>query len=288
MRIYIVIPAYNESAVIEKTLLSLANQSLQPAKILVVDDNSTDYTAAVVQRLAEQYAFISLIKTTSYAAHLPGSKVVEAFNKGFATLDPNFEVICKFDADLIFPEDYLAGIAAHFEADAKVGLAGGFCQIEKNGKWVLENLTDKDHLRGALKAYRKECFLEIGGLKPSMGWDTVDELLAQYHGWKIITDQRLLVKHRKPTGKVYTKAAKLRQGEAFYKLQYGLPITVIASAKLALNKRNPKLFLDYLQGYFSAKKQKLPFLVSEKEGAFIRRLRYRKMREKLFGNFKNH
>jgi len=54
---------------------------------------------------------------------------------------------------------------------------------------VLEDLTNKDHLRGALKSYRKECFDAIGGLKSSMGWDTVDELLAQYHGWKICTDQ---------------------------------------------------------------------------------------------------
>jgi hypothetical protein len=30
---------------------------------------------------------------------------------------------------------------------------------------------------GALKAYRKETFKEIGGLKAQMGWDTVDELL---------------------------------------------------------------------------------------------------------------
>jgi predicted transglutaminase-like cysteine proteinase len=28
----------------------------------------------------------------------------------------------------------------------------------KNGDWILENLTDKDHIRGALKAYRKATF----------------------------------------------------------------------------------------------------------------------------------
>jgi hypothetical protein len=25
----------------------------------------------------------------------------------------------------------------------------------KNGEWILENLTDKDHIRGAFKAYQK-------------------------------------------------------------------------------------------------------------------------------------
>src|SRR5690606_37457047 len=150
-----------------------------------------------------------------------------------------------FDADLIFPKDYLEKLVLHFKSDPGIGITGGFCQIEKRGEWVLENLTEKDHLRGALKAYRRQCFDQIGKLKVSMGWDTVDELLAQYHGWKIKTDESMMVQHLKPTGRVYSKKAKLRQGEAFYNLRYGLFITLIASVKLALNKRKPKLILDY-------------------------------------------
>jgi hypothetical protein len=34
-------------------------------------------------------------------------------------------------------------------------MAGGFAYIEKNGEWILENLTDKDHIRGALKRTAK-------------------------------------------------------------------------------------------------------------------------------------
>src|SRR5690606_24192364 len=108
------------------------------------------------------------------------------------------------------------------------------------------------------------------------------ELLAQFHGWKIKTDTSLAVKHLRPTGSTYNKAAKLKQGEAFYKLRYGFPITLIASAKLAVKKKNPVLFKDYLQGYIRARQRKIPFLVGEKEGAFIRRLRYKKMLSKLF------
>jgi hypothetical protein len=33
-------------------------------------------------------------------------------------------------------------------------MAGGFAYIEKMER-ILENLTDKDHIRGAFKAYRK-------------------------------------------------------------------------------------------------------------------------------------
>lgn len=282
MKIYIVIPAHNEAGFLERTLESLANQSLQPARIMVVDDQSTDNTSELVTGFSQKYSFIDLEEITSTAAHLPGSKVINAFYQGYNALDENYDIICKFDADLIFPPDYLKKIAEIFESDPKTGVAGGFCTIEKNGKWTVENLTGKDHVRGALKAYRKQCFLDIGKLKPAMGWDTVDELLAQYHGWKIKTDSRLLVKHLKPTGKNYGKASKYKQGEAFYRLGYGLPISLIASAKLAFRKKNPGLLSDYIKGYLKAKKEKQPLLVSEEEGRFIRKFRWEKMRKKLF------
>ncbi len=187
MRIYIVIPAHNEAEFIGQTLDSLVAQTLHPKRLVVVDDQSSDGTAEVVRKYAEKYPFIDLISTTSSEAHLPGSKVINAFQKGLDQLDESYDIICKFDADLIFPEDYLETISRHFTEDPETGMAGGFCQVQKGEKWVLENLTDKDHIRGALKAYRKACFKDIGGLKASMGWDTVDELLAQYHGWKIKT-----------------------------------------------------------------------------------------------------
>ena len=282
LKIYIVIPAHNEADLIAETLESLAEQSLQPEKIVVVDDQSSDNTARVVENLIQKYPFIQLIKAHSSGAHLPGSKVVNAFYAGYEQLDEGYDIICKFDADLFFPQHYLQTITAHFASDKRIGMAGGFCHLEKHGKWVLENLTGKDHIRGALKAYRKECFKEIGGLKPSMGWDTVDELLAQYHGWKIVTDASLAVKHKRPTGITYNQKAKYKQGAAFYKLRYGFLITLIASTKLAVNKKKPQLIGDYLAGFFKAKQDQAPFLVNKKEGAFIRRLRYKKMVSKLF------
>lgn len=282
MKIVIVIPAYNEAAFLEQTLQSLLKQTKLPETIVVVDDCSTDSTLKIAKNFSEKYSYIQVVSTSSEGEHSPGSKVVQAFNEGFKYLEIDYDILCKFDADLIFPSDYLEKIETVFNTDSSVGMVGGFCTIFKNEKWVPENLTDKDHIRGALKAYRKDCFLQIGKLKPAMGWDTVDELLAQYHGWKIKTIPGLYVKHLKPTGASYNKSAKYKQGEAFYRLRYKLLITVIASAKLAFLKKNIGLFKDYLSGYFKAKKEKMPFLVSEEEGKFIRTFRWRKIREKLF------
>jgi hypothetical protein len=231
---------------------------------------------------AKDNPFITLVNKTSSAIHLPGSKVIQAFQKGFETLDNDYDIIVKIDADLIFPSNYFETVIKHFESDDRIGMAGGFCYIEKNGEWILENLTDKDHIRGALKAYRKETFQQIGGLKPAMGWDTVDELLCKYYNWKVVTDSSLHVKHLKPTGANYNKTARYKQGEAFYTLGYGFWITSIASAKLAMMKKKPLLFLDYIKGFWKAKSAKTPLLVTTEQAKFIRNYRLQKMKEKLF------
>ena len=282
MKIYCVIPTYNEEQFIAQTLTSLINQTVIPNKIVVVNDNSTDKTATIVADFVNKYSNITQILNKSENKHLPGSKVIRAFYKGFETLDDSYDIIVKLDADLILPNNYFERIIEMFHKDLQIGMVGGFAYIEKNGEWILENLTDKDHIRGAFKAYRKECFSQIGGLKPAMGWDTVDELLCRFYNWKIVTLEDLKVKHLKPTGAIYDKSARYKQGEAFYTLGYGFLITTIAGLKLAWRKQKPLLFVDYLKGYFKAKSNKKPLLVTNEQAKFIRKYRWLKMKNKLF------
>ncbi|MDP2160480.1 MAG: glycosyltransferase family A protein [Flavobacterium sp.] len=282
MKYYIIIPTYNEEKFISLTLQSLVEQTILPSKVVVVNDNSTDKTEEIIQSFVQKHAFITLVNKTSEAIHLPGSKVIQAFNKGLETLNDNYDFIVKADADLIFPANYFETISNHFQSDATIGMVGGFAYIKKNNQWILENLTDKDHIRGAFKAYRKETFKQIGGLKPAMGWDTVDELLCKFYNWKVITDESLKVKHLKPTGANYNQAARFKQGEAFYSLGYGFWITLIASLKLALLKKKPFLFFDYFQGFWKAKSAKKLLLVTPEQAKFIRKYRWEKMRRKIF------
>jgi glycosyltransferase involved in cell wall biosynthesis len=282
MNYYIVIPAHNEEEFISLTLQSLVTQTQLPKKVIVVNDNSTDKTGEIVLAFAKEHSFISLVKRKSSAIHLPGSKVIQAFQAGLETLDEDYDIIMKADADLIFPANYFETLTTHFQSDPTIGMVGGFCYIEKNGSWILENLTDKDHIRGALKAYRKATFKQIGGLKAQMGWDTVDELLCKFYNWKVVTDASLHVKHLKPTGANYNKTARYKQGEAFYTLGYGFVITSIAAAKLSFMKKKPLLFIDYIQGFLKAKAARKPLMVNEEQAQFIRSYRLKKMKEKLF------
>ncbi len=282
MKYYIIIPAYNEEAFMALTLQSLVEQTLLPSKIVVVNDNSTDSTAEIVTSFSEKFPFITLVNKKSDAIHLPGSKVIQAFQEGEKHIDDNYDIIVKVDADLIFPNNYFETIIKHFQSDSKIGMAGGFCYIAKNDDWILENLTDKDHIRGALKAYRKTTYQQIGGLKPAMGWDTVDELLCKFYHWKVVTDDSLHVKHLKPTGASYNQAARFKQGEAFYALGYGFFITSVASLKLAMRKGKLLLFIDYLKGFWKAKKANKTMLVTPEQAKFVRQYRWKKIKEKLF------
>lgn len=263
-------------------LESLANQTMLPKKVVVVNDNSTDNTSKIISAFCNKYSWISTMNITSSESHVPGSKVIHAFNCGLAKLDNDYDIICKFDADIILPSEYLEKITNLFKTDKNIGVAGGLAFIKKKGNWVYEKVSSKDHVRGPFKAYRKPCFDQIGGLMESIGWDSVDVLLAQYYGWKVKTDKSLHVKHLKPTGKIYQKDSKYVFGEALYKMRLGLLLTSLSALKSGFHKRSFSYTTNTLKGFFKAKNHEIEYMVSEKQGKFIRNFRWKGIFKKLF------
>ncbi len=270
MTIFIVIPAHNEEAHIEKCLQSLTDQTRIPDKLILVNDRSTDRTREIMHDYAANHDWIHAHDFNSEGVHGPGSRVIEAFNHGFAQLDNSFDIICKFDADLIFPPGYLELMQSEYQNDHQLGMWGGHCSVEKNGNWELERATGKNHIRGALKSYRKGCFEDMGQLRSSIGWDTVDELLALYHGWQYKADQQILVKHLKPTAKSYSKLFGFNQGTIMYKIRLGLFTTVMRALRMAIRKNRLRYFFQAISGYLESKRMKTDYLVNESEGKFIR------------------
>ena len=275
MKIYIVIPAHNEEEHIAKTLESLVNQQLKPAQVIVVNDNSTDRTAAVANDFIQHHHWINLIHKKSSDEHLPGAKIIAAFYEGYEVLDEDYDIICKFDADIVFEKNYLYQLSQYFKENDRLGMVAGQCYIQKNDRWVLENLSKDEHIRGSLKAYRKACFLEIGKIAKSIGWDTLDELMAQYYGWKLKVDPSLKVKHLKPTGFNYSIGAARLQGVATYRMRIGLILTLIIGLKRAWVKREARIFFSYIKGFLEAKRKGTPFIVDPKQGRFLRNYRWK-------------
>lgn len=254
---------------------SLVRQTLLAKKVVVVNDNSSDKTQRIIEQFAAEHAWITAVNRSSSNEHIPGTKVIDAFYQGFKVLDSHYDIICKFDADIILPNNYLEKLVALFKSDDRIGIAGGLAYIEKGDRWVYEKVASKNQVRGPFKAYRKKCFIDIGGLRSTIGWDTMDTLLAQYHGWKVQTDRTLQVKHLKPTGITYTSKSRFMQGEALYKMRYSRSLMYLTALKTGFNKRSLSYMRNMIKGYTQAKREGIEPLVSKDEGRFIRRLRWK-------------
>jgi glycosyltransferase involved in cell wall biosynthesis len=283
MNYSLVIAAHNEEDFIIDCLNSVFSQTVLPKEIVVVNDNSTDRTEALLREFQSKRSELKVLNHSSSSDHMPGSKVVAAFNYGLQEIKLNsIDLIVKLDADLILPSNYFEEVIDCFQTDIQIGIVGGFAyEQDKSGTWKLNHPMNKNHVRGAFKTYRVDCFQKMNGLRVAMGWDTADELLAQYHGYKIKTLDHLKVKHLRPLGKAYNKKAKLLQGKAMFGLRYGFTLSLIASFKSAYKQARLKLFIDQIQGYLKAKKEKAPYLVTETEGAYIRKLRWSGIFKKL-------
>lgn len=278
----IIIPAHNEENFIGKTLESVVQQTVLPHQLIVVNDNSTDQTEKIVKKFTEKHSFIQCIHSSSKSnQHLPGNKIVEAFYKGFEKLNPNWDIIVKLDADVILPKNYFEEILKIYSSHPKAGIVGGLALIEKNNQWVYENIGNKKQVRGPFKSYSRSCFESIGGLKKSIGWDVVDELISRFYGYEIKVLEELKVKLQKPTGIKYQKIHGVKVGESFYKMDYGFLISFIAATKFAWNKKNFKILIDIFKGYWENYRTKQPKIVTAEEGRFIRNYRWKGIKNKL-------
>lgn len=115
----VIIPTYNEIENIEKmvhTVFSLP----RAIDLLVVDDNSPDGTAAVVEKLQSTYnsAEVSRLHILKRAGK---NGLGTAYIAGFHwAMDAGYEYICEMDCDFSHPVDQLPNLIAKCEAGADV------------------------------------------------------------------------------------------------------------------------------------------------------------------------
>lgn len=301
MKFLIIIPAHNEENNISFCLESLKKQNFQDFVCMIVNDGSTDRTAEIINNFKIQDSRFRVLDLET-SEHSPGAKVVRTFDKGLQALDwKDFDVVCKYDADIVFPTNYLEKINQTFETNPKAGIVSGLVYIKKyksnseiknlrnpnenwldfsnkNNEWVFENLSSKNHVRGPIKAYRKECFEDMNGLRAVLGWDNLDILLAKKHGWDVVTIKDLWVKHLRPTAYKYKSQKAEKLGQYFYNIGLSLPLAMISSAKSSFKNRSAKEFFITINSFL---KQKERQNLSTEEIKFIRNLRWKEF----FKNF---
>jgi glycosyltransferase involved in cell wall biosynthesis len=280
LKFLIIIPAHNEEAHLPLTLNSLQQQTHKDFKVVVVNDGSTDGTAGIIKKYTDhdsRFATVNLQKS----AHQPGSKVVAAFKNGLNSQNMDeFDIICKFDADIILPENYLEKTAEAFENNAEYGLTGGLLYVEKSGSWVYEGNSNKHHVRGPVKAYRKESYIQMGGLRETLGWDNIDSILLKNLGWQEVVLPELHVKLIKVKGADYTIRPAEYYGRYFYFLGLNRGLAYIASAKEAMKSKSSSFFFSIIRSYESCRFGKLELKISKNEQKVINRQRWNMLKEK--------
>ncbi|MCC5975243.1 MAG: glycosyltransferase family 2 protein [Rubellimicrobium sp.] len=203
MTLAIIMPARNEARFIAMAIASVLadadEAALVPVTVLVVDDGSTDETAAIVARMAHDDPRIRLI---------PGARegAGPARNRALAVLPRGTTLIGFLDADDVWPKGRLAADLALIAADPELQLVYGRMRlVESETPDLATVLTQEDviQLGVSLSAgiFRATCLLANGGFDPAFVQSEDFDFLLRLFETKpkaVITDRVMVLYRRHP------------------------------------------------------------------------------------------
>jgi glycosyltransferase involved in cell wall biosynthesis len=239
-RYVLISPCRNEAQFMRQTIESVIAQSVTPTKWVIVDDGSTDETAAILAEYAARHGWISIVTRADRGHRAVGPGVIDAFYSGYRSIDRSeFDFVCKLDLDLLLPPRYFEILIQRMNSDPRIATCSGKSYIEQNGRLVFERHGDDTSL-GMTKFYRIDRFEEIGGFVREVMWDGIDCHLCRMHGWLACSwdEPDLRFVHLRPMGSsqqsVYT--GRMRHGYGQYFMGTGF-LFLAASALSRLNQK---------------------------------------------------
>jgi peptidoglycan-N-acetylglucosamine deacetylase len=194
----VLIAAYNEEKVINRTVDSLLQNGYEQMEIIVIDDGSKDRTLEVVrERFAENPVVVILTQ--------PNSGKSAALNNGIR--HAKYDILVAVDADTLFAQDAIEKLTRHF-AEPKVGAVSGNARVGNKSNWItrfqsieyiygfnldrraLDLLNAITVVPGAVGAWRKQPVLDCGGfLHDTLAEDTDLTLAIRRRGYIIRYEQ---------------------------------------------------------------------------------------------------
>ena len=261
-------PARNEAENLRRLAACLAEQTLSPLAWIVVDNGSTDETREVVADFARTHPWAYFLSVPARGSAAPGAPIVRALHAGLETLDVRPDVVIKLDADVSAGPRYFEQLVGAF-ADPALGIASGNCLELEDGTWRVQQVTGS-HVRGATRAYRRECLEELLPLEEGMGWDGLDELKAGVRGWRTgIVDGLDFYHHRRVGARDGARHRRwYAQGKGSHHMGYRFSYLVLRSLHYA--RRDPAA-LAMIWGYTAAALRREPVYADAEVRAYLRR-----------------
>lgn len=136
--ISVVIPAYNEQALIGKCLNKLIDQGRSIGEIIVVDNGSTDDTAKIVSNYAHRFPHIRLVEE-------PARGVANARNTGIEAA--NHEIVGRIDADTLVPPGWADIIEGHLSENLDTSAVTGMSTYHDSPIGIFRRLAIKLAIR---------------------------------------------------------------------------------------------------------------------------------------------
>jgi cellulose synthase/poly-beta-1,6-N-acetylglucosamine synthase-like glycosyltransferase/peptidoglycan/xylan/chitin deacetylase (PgdA/CDA1 family)/spore germination protein YaaH len=150
-RVAVLIPAYNEEAVIVRTIRSVLNSDYKNLHVIVIDDGSSDRTA---EAAADAYAR-EIRAGRVQVLTKPNAGKAAALNYALGRLHD--EIFVGIDADTVIAADAISKLVCHFE-DPRIGAIAGNAKVGNRvnlwTRWqALEYITSQNFERRALDLF---------------------------------------------------------------------------------------------------------------------------------------
>jgi poly-beta-1,6-N-acetyl-D-glucosamine synthase len=195
--------AHNEARFLPGTIASVLAQTVRPRVWIIISDKSTDDTDRIAAEAAEAHGFIRFLRFENPLPRSPYSmggtswKKVSALRAGLATLDvAPTDYIGNLDADVTFAPDYFATLMARMQASPELGIVGGFIYNTSDGReWTY--FVNPEGVGGPSQFFRRAAWEQIGGYVPWGQEDTIAQMMARMHGWRVRSFDDLRVLHHK-------------------------------------------------------------------------------------------
>ncbi len=217
-RVAVLVPAWNEAAVIGRTIDTLIGLDYpgDRLRVYVVDDASTDETPAIVRAKAVEYPG----RVFHLRRERGGEGKAHTLNHGLRSIHAEgwFEAVLIIDADVIFTARSLRMMVRHF-GDPQVGavtayikegsrpanylnrfIAYEYVNAQAGARRAQNMLGAHACLAGGAQLIRRETLEAIGGVidTTSLAEDTVTTLNIQLQGQRVVFEPHAIVWAEEP------------------------------------------------------------------------------------------